>query len=50
MSDAEKLFDIFCHDNQQRIELERYTVRMTQDDFLFYEGQKDSREAKCLPQ
>ena len=49
MSDVEKLFDIFCEDNQRRRELEeKYRLRMTQDDFLCYENQKGPRKAKCL--
>ena len=49
MSDVEKLFEIFCEDNQRRRELEKkYRPRMTQDDFLFYKDQKGPRKAICL--
>ena len=49
MSDDKKLFDIFCEDNQRRRELDqKYRLRMTQDDFLFYEDQKGPRKARCL--
>ena len=49
MSDVETLLDIFCEDNQRRRELEKkYTLRMTQDDFLFHEDQKSPRKARCL--
>ena len=49
MSDVEKLFHIFREDNQQKRELKiKYRLRMTQDDFLFYEDQKGLRKAKCL--
>ena len=49
MSDVEKLFDIFCEDNQRKRELEKKCrLRMTQDDFLFYEDQKGLRKARCL--
>ena len=48
MSDVEKLFDIFCEDNQWRRELEKkYRLQMTQDDFLFYEDQKGPKKARC---
>ena len=50
MSDVEKSFDIFCEDKQWRRELEkRYTLGITQDDFVFYEDQKGPRKARCLP-
>ena len=49
MRDVEKLFDIFCKDNQRRRELEKkYRLRMTRDDYLFYEDQKGPRKARCL--
>ena len=49
MSDVEKSFDMFCENNQRKRELEKkYRLRMTQDDFLFYEEQKESRKARCL--
>ena len=48
MSDVEKLFDIFCEDNQRKRELEKkYRLRMTQDE-LFYEDQKGPRKVRCL--
>ena len=49
MSDVEKLFDMFCEDNQKRRELEKkYRLQMTEDDFLFYGDQKEQRNARCL--
>ena len=49
VSDAEKLFDIFCENHQRRRELQKmYRLRMTPDDFLFYEDQKGPRKARCL--
>ena len=48
MSDVKKLFHIFCEDNQRKRELEKkYRLRMTQDDFLFYDDQKESRKSRC---
>ena len=49
MSDVEKLFDMFCEYNQRRRELEKKCrLRITQDDFMFYEDQKGPRKARCL--
>ena len=48
MRDVEKLFDMFCKDNQRRRELEKkYRLRMTRDDYLLYEDQKGPRKARC---
>jgi len=47
-NDIEKLFDIFCENPTQRRHLEvEYKLRMTDNDYSFYEDQKGPRAAKC---
>ena len=49
LSDIDKLFDVFCNDNEQRRRLEKdHKLRMTDEDFVFYEDQKSRRIGKCL--
>ena len=49
LQDIDKLFDVFCYDEKQRKSLEReYKLRMTSDDYAFYEDQKGDRKARCL--
>ena len=49
LSDIDKLFDVFCNDNDQRRRLEKdHKLRMTDEDFVFYEDQKSRRIGKCL--
>ena len=49
LSDIDKLFDVFCNDNEQRRRLEKdHKLRMTDKDFVFYEDQKSRRIGKCL--
>ena len=45
----DKLFDVFCNDNEQRRRLEKdHKLRMTDEDFVFYEDQKSRCIGKCL--
>ena len=49
LSDIDKLFDVFCNDNEERRRLEKdHKLRMTDEDFVFYEDQKSWRIGKCL--
>ena len=49
LSEIDKLFDVFCNDNEQRRRLEKdHKLRMTDEDFVFYEDQKSRRIGKCL--
>ena len=49
LSDIDKLFDVFCNDNEQRRRLEKdHKLRMTDEDFVFYEDQKSRRIGKCI--
>ena len=49
LSDIDKLFDVFCNDNEQRRCLEKdHKLRLTDEDFVFYEDQKSRRIGKCL--
>ena len=44
ISNMPKSFDIYCENPQKRRALEiTYQLRMTKDDFAFYENQKGSR-------
>ena len=41
LSDIDKLFDVFCNDNEQGRRLEKdQKLRMTDEDFVFYEDQE----------
>ena len=49
LSDIDKLFNVFCNDNEQRRRLEKdHKLRMTDEDFVFYEDQKSRHIGKCL--
>ena len=46
---TDKLFDIFCEDPAQRRALEvQYQLRMTDEDYLFYNDQKNLRLGRCI--
>lgn len=46
----DQLFDIFCHVSSKRRALKvQHKLRMTTDDFAFYEDQKGPRVGRCLP-
>ena len=48
-SDIDKLFNIFCHDREQRqIQEEEHKLRMNDFDLAFYHDQNNSRICKCL--
>ena len=49
VDESHKLFDIFVHDNAKRREFEsRHKLKMTKQEYWFYEDQKGPRAAKCL--
>jgi len=49
VTESQKLFDIFVHDNAKRRELEtKFKLKMTEQEYWFYEDQKGPRAAKCL--
>ena len=49
MANTPKLFDTHCENPQKRNALEmQYLLRMTKDDFTFYENQKRCRTATCI--
>ena len=49
VDESHKLFDIFVHDNAKRRELEsRHKLKMTEQEYWFYEDQKGPRAEKCL--
>ena len=44
LSDIDKLFDVFCNDNEQQRRLEKdHKLGMTDEDFVFYEDNKIKR-------
>ena len=46
---AERLFDIFCSDeNQRRAQELQYHLRMTDTDYRFYQDQSTTRVGRCL--
>ena len=47
MANMLKLLDIYCANLQKRRALE-IQLRMTKDDFDFYNNQKESRTATCI--
>ena len=49
LSDIDTLFNIFCHDKEQRrIQEEEHKLRMNDSDLAFYHDQNSSRICKCL--
>ena len=49
LSDIDTLFNIFCHDREQRrIQEEEHKLRMNNSDLVFYHDQSSSRIHKCL--
>ena len=49
LPDVDKLFNIFCHDREQRrIKEEEHKFRMNDSDLAFYHDQNSSRIRKCL--
>lgn len=49
MEDVTQLFDVYCADAEQRQQMEKeYRLRMTEDDFAFYNDQKGHRIGRCL--
>ena len=49
LEDVEKLFDVYCSDEQQRRQMEmRHCLRMATEDYAFYEDQKTERKCRCL--
>ena len=49
LSDIDTLFNIFCHDREQRrIQEEEHKLRMNDSDLAFYYDQNNSRIRKCL--
>ena len=48
LSDIYTLFNIFCHDREQRRIQEEHKLRMNNSDLAFYHNQSSSRISKCL--
>ena len=49
LSDVDELFEVFCDNAEQRRRLEReYKLRVTNENYSFYDDQKGLRVAKCL--
>ena len=48
LSDIDRLFNIFCHDREQRRIQEEHKLRMNDSDLAFYHDQNSSRICKCL--
>ena len=49
LSDIDTLFNIFCHDREQRLIQEKeHNLRMNDSDLAFYHDQNSSRICKCL--
>ena len=49
LSDIDTLFNIFCHDREQRwIQEKEHKLRMNDSDLAFYHDQNSSRICKCL--
>ena len=48
LSDIDKLFNIFCHDREQRRIQEEQKLRMNDSDLAFYRDQNSLRICKCL--
>ena len=50
--DVLRLFEqtVYCENPQKRnaLEIHQYLLRMTKDDFAFYENQKGSRTETCI--
>ena len=49
LSDVDWLLDVFCNDHEQRRSLDKeHKLRMTDEDYAFYEDQNGQRIEKCL--
>ena len=48
LSNIDKLFNIFCHDREQKWIQEEHKLRMSDSDLAFYHDQNSSRIHKCL--